>query len=73
MIEIYGGPPNQQEFKVGGITNEQKKLEYKMWLKELDDMVIHALAFMANKFNCQQVLLEIYQHFERRIEVQGIT
>jgi len=72
-MEIYGGPPNQQEFYVGGITNEQKKLGYKVFIKELDDMVIHTLAFMANKFNCKQVLLEIYQHSEQHIEGQSIT
>ena len=65
IMEIYGGPPNQQEFKVGGITNEQKKLEYREWIKELDNMTILGLVFMAKQFNCKQVLWEISQHFEQ--------
>lgn len=63
IMEIYGGPPNERSFKVNGITSERRKADYLIWIGELDEMVIHSMAFMAKQFNCKQVLSEIIQHF----------
>jgi hypothetical protein len=63
IMEIYGGPPNERSFKVEGITSERRKADYLIWIRELDEMVIHSMAFMAKQFNCEQVLREIIQHF----------
>ena len=65
IMEIYGGPPGQLKFHVSGITSEQKKHEYAVWIGELDNMVIHALGFMAKQFNCDELLIEIIKHFEQ--------
>ncbi len=64
IMEIYGGPLNEQSFKVEGITSERRKADYLVWIGELDEMVIHSLAYMAKQFNCDHVLREIIQHFE---------
>jgi hypothetical protein len=63
-MEIYGGPPNKWSFKVEGITSEKRRADYLIWIVELDEMVIHSLAYMAKQFSCEQVLREIIQHFE---------
>lgn len=64
IMEIYGGPPNEWSFKVEGITSEKRRADYLIWIVELDEMVIHSLAYMAKQFNCEQVLRGIIQHFE---------
>jgi len=62
IMEIYGGPLNEQTFQVGGILSEKRKADYLVWIRELDDLVIHCLAYMAKQFGCHQVLREIIQH-----------
>ncbi|MBA3966785.1 MAG: hypothetical protein H0X47_13650 [Nitrospirales bacterium] len=64
IMEIYGGPPNESSFKIEGITSERRRADYLIWIGELDEMVIHSLAYMAKQFNCDQVLREIIHHFE---------
>ncbi len=64
IMEIYGGPPHEWKFKVEGITSEERKADYLVWIDELDKMVIHRLAYMAKQFNCNQVLGEIIHHFK---------
>ena len=63
IMEIYGGYPSEWAFKVEGLSSEKRKADYLVWIGELDEMVIHSLAFMANQFCCKQVLTEIFQHF----------
>ncbi len=64
IMEIYGGYPSQWAFKVEGLTSESRKADYWVWIRELDEMVIHSLAYMAKQFSYEPVLREIIQHFE---------
>ena len=64
IMEIYGGPHSNQAFQFGGISIEKRKADYLEGIKELDDMVIHNLAYMAKQFSCGEVLREIIQHFD---------
>jgi hypothetical protein len=62
-MEIYGGYPSERVFKVEGITNEQRKSDYLVWIEELDEMVIHSLTYMAQQLSYEPVLKEIIEHF----------
>ncbi|MGP0592697.1 hypothetical protein ACTRXD_09195 [Nitrospira sp. T9] len=64
IMEIYGGHPKEHSFKIEGIASEKRKADYLIWIAELDEMVIHSLAYMAKHFSCEQVRREIIQHFE---------
>ena len=64
IMEIYGGYPIDRAFKVEGLTSEKRKADYLPWIGELDEMVIHSLAYMAKQFSYEPVLREIIQHFE---------
>ena len=64
IMEIYGGSPNEWSFRVEGIISEKRKADYLEGIRELDDMVIYSLAYMAKQFSCGEVLREIIQHFE---------
>lgn len=64
IMEIYGGSTNERSFNVEGITSESRRADYLIWIGQLDEMVIHSLAYMAKQFACEQVLREIIQHFE---------
>jgi hypothetical protein len=63
IMEIYGGYPSERVFKVEGITNEQRKSDYLVWIEELDEMVIHSLTYMAQQLSYEPVLKEIIEHF----------
>jgi hypothetical protein len=62
-MEIFGGYSSERVFKVEGITNEQRKSNYLVWIEEHDEMVIHSLAYMAQQLSCEPVLKEIIEHF----------
>jgi len=64
IMEIYGGYPSDRAFKVEGLTSERRKADYFAWIGELDELVIHSLAYMAKQFSYEPVLWEIIQHFE---------
>jgi len=63
-MEIYGGYPIDRAFKVEGLTSEKRKADYLPWIGELDEMVMHSLAYMAKQFSYDPVFREIFQHFE---------
>ncbi len=64
IMEMYGGNHSELSFKVEGIGSTKKKADYSIWIGELDEMVMHSLAYMAKQFSYEPVLREIIQHFE---------
>ena len=64
IMEIYGGNPSEWAFKVEGLTSESRKADYWEWIRELEELVIHRLAYMAKQFGYEPVLREIIHHFE---------
>ena len=63
IMQIYGGPTGQQEFQIRGVPNGQQKILHSQWIKEMDSMTMHALARMAKNFGCDDLVVEISEHF----------